>query len=171
VCEPQWKQPVSPSVPLASVSLNDDALAQDWKTCDSYIAYSAELLRISLLAISGLAALCLKINEKSPDTMSQLLLNFRGSLIALILAAGLSLFHRYIAVDSMAFHIESLRRRKRNRPDQTIEGRKIKSDAARVKHQDWFRDLLFRAASWMLLAAALSLIVGIGLAILAMTCV
>jgi hypothetical protein len=155
---------VDPWAPLGSIPLDDSALQSDWKACDGYIAYSAELLRISLLAISGLAALCLKVHEKGTNTETIPVSVFRNSFVALAIAAGLSLVHRYLANDAMAFHIEALRRRKRNRPARTENEKEIKSDAVLAKRQESFRNRLFRASNWALIGAALCLILGVVLA-------
>ncbi len=162
--EPQWEKPIPHSTPLGSVPVNNEALQHDWKVCDGYIAYSAELLRISLLAITGLAALCLKVHEKNTNPITMPVSVFRNAFIALIIAAGLSLAHRYLANDAMAFHIEGLRRRIRNRPGQTKNGRKIKSDATLAERQELFRNWIFRISNWVLIAAALCLIAGVALA-------
>jgi hypothetical protein len=84
--------------------------------------------------------------------------------VALAIAAGLSLIHRYLANDAMAFHIEALRRRKRNRPAQTENKKEIESDAVLAKRQESFRNWLFRASNWALIGAALCLILGVALA-------
>lgn len=158
------KGEVDPRAPLGSISLNDNALQSDWKACDGYIAYSAELLRISLLAISGLAVLCLKVHEKGTNNEIIPVSIFRTSFVALAIAAGLSLIHRYLANDAMAFHIEALRRRKRNRPTQMENKKKIESDAVLAKRQEVFRNWLFRASNWALIGAAVCLILGVLLA-------
>jgi hypothetical protein len=153
---------------LGSIPLNDGALQSDWKACDGYIAYSAEVLRISLLAISGLAALCLKVHAKNASVETVPVSVFRDSFVALAIAAGLSLVHRYLANDAMAFHIEALRRRTRNRPEHNDNGKEIKSDIVLAKRQEYLRNRLFQAANWALIGAAVCLIVGVVLAGLSM---
>jgi hypothetical protein len=169
VCESKVDHPVSESATLGGVPLDADALELDWKVCDGYIAYSSELLRVSLLAIGGLAALSLKVHETDTPVTTLPISVFERAFIVLVIAAGLSLLHRYIANDSMAFHIEALRRRKRDRPELKVDGKIIaKSDLDLAIRQEVFRKWLFRLSNWTLIGSAAALIIGIGLAVSAM---
>ena len=147
--------PVDPSEALGNVSLNRDALDQDWKIADGYIAYSSELLRISLLAISGLAAIYLKDRSNV----------FTLPLIALVISAALSLLHRFLAIDSMAYHVSSLRRRRRRREAFTkADGKKVPSDEDVAKDEENSRNWRFKLSGVLLSASAATLILGIVLA-------
>ena len=151
--------PVDPSEALGNVSINKDALDQDWKIADGYIAYSSELLRISLLAISGMAAIYLK------DRGTFFTLPF----IALVISAALALLHRFTAIDSMAYHVSSLRRRRRKREEFTgADGKIIPSDEDVAKDEENSRDRRFKLSGVLLTSSAATLILGIVLAALAL---
>lgn len=146
---------VDSSEALGNVPLDKDALDQDWKIADGYIAYSSELLRISLLAISGMAAIYLK------DRGTFFTLPF----IVLVISAGLALLHRFTAIDSMAYHVSSLRRRRRNRGALTkADGRKIPSDEDVAKAEEKSRYWRFKLSGILLTTSAATLILGIVLA-------
>jgi hypothetical protein len=153
---------ISPLEALGNVPLVKDALDHDWKICDGYVAYSAELLRISLLAISGLAALCLKVRDirTGPGTLP--LAAFTQPFIVLSLAAILSLAHRFIAIDAMAFHIASLRFRRRKRPPSVNrKSERVDSDEVCAAGEEASRDRRLKAAEWLLIVAAGTLVIGI----------
>jgi hypothetical protein len=147
--------PVDPSETLGNVPLNKDVLDQDWKIADGYIAYSSELLRISLLTISGMAAIYLK------DRGTFFTLPF----IVLVVSAALALLHRFTAIDSMAYHVSSLRRRRRKRKAFTnADGKKIPSDEDVAKDEENLRIWRFKQSGVLLTASATTLILGIVLA-------
>lgn len=80
---------------------------------DRYVAFSSELVRMSLL---GLAAIGFYLKEfvaspnapiTDPIGWFNLLLGFAGFLLAIAVACGL--LHRYYATDGFAFHLNALR--------------------------------------------------------------
>ena len=147
--------PVDPSEALGNVPLNKDALDQDWKIADGYIAYSSELLRISLLAISGMAAIYFR------DRGTFFTLPF----IALVISAALVLLHRFLANDSMAYHVSSLRRRRRNRKAfMKADGKEIPCDEDVAKAEENARNWRLKLSGALLSASAAALIIGIVLA-------
>jgi hypothetical protein len=103
---------------LGEISINNDAFELDLKINDGYQNYSAELLRLSLLALSGLGAVWLKLyltpGELRPSASKGIFLLL--AFLSISLAAGTALIHRYTAADSLAYHLTALRRRARNRP-------------------------------------------------------
>lgn len=84
----------------------------DFEICDRYINFSSELLRISLLALTGLGAfILLTFNPDSNIkfiTLDKVCLIVVTSLFALCTAA--TLFHRYHASDYLSYHIAYLRK-------------------------------------------------------------
>lgn len=80
---------------------------------DRYVAFSSELVRMSLL---GLAAIGFYLKEfvasgnapiETPVTWFNLLLGFAGLLLAIAVACGL--LHRYYATDGLSYHLNALR--------------------------------------------------------------
>jgi hypothetical protein len=98
---------------LGEQTINKEAFELDLKINEGYQQYSAELLRLSLLAITGLSAVWLKI--QFPDHpiaaigagFSKLLF---ASFALLCVSAAAALTHRYTAADSLAYHLTMLRR-------------------------------------------------------------
>jgi hypothetical protein len=112
---PQVLPDLSPDLSLGFVQLSNEALEQDWKVTDGYVSYSSELLRLALLAITGIAAVCIKLLDKG-EPLSASVRTFIVPLTLLLMSSGCALAHRYVSADSMYFHIEGLRRILRNRP-------------------------------------------------------
>jgi hypothetical protein len=88
----------------------------DLSVLDRYQAFSAEMLRISLLGLSGLGALIFKIFFDQEHVTSQfqspaVRLGIMSSAIAFGFAATAALLHRYCSSDSMSCHLEMLRLR------------------------------------------------------------
>src|SRR6185369_10431945 len=85
----------------------------DLELLDRYVAFSSELVRMSLL---GLAAIGFYLKEfvasgnapfADPVTWFNLLLGFAGFLLAIAVACGL--LHRYYATDGLSYHLNALR--------------------------------------------------------------
>ena len=117
-----YQLPVSPEIP-------PDGLKHDWELLDRYQAFSAELLRISLLAIAGVGYLLTQLTGK--DTTLKVDVRAPGSrwaltaaLVGLGLSAGAALGHRYISSDSMACHISLFRKLLRGASPESIADEK-----------------------------------------------
>ncbi len=102
----------------------------DLELLDRYVAFSSELVRMSLL---GLAAIGFYLKEfvasgstpiEIPVAWFNLLLGFAGFLLAV--AAPFGLLHRYYATDGLAYHLNALRLSEQpNRADKAeTEGKK-----------------------------------------------
>src|ERR1700722_2316261 len=93
-----------PITPLGDQPINDEAVKIDFKINGGYQSYSAEILRISLLAISAVSAVWLKVYLPDVSThvpvvhptpsFGTLVL---GSFAALSVSAASALWHRYVA--------------------------------------------------------------------------
>ena len=83
----------------------------DFEILDRYINFSSELLRLSLLAITGIGSLImLSIGEKNDiHMMAQDQKYFFITILLFALTSGAALFHRFYASDSMSYHISYLR--------------------------------------------------------------
>lgn len=82
----------------------------DFEILDRYLNFSSELLRISLLAMGGFGAILL-INLKNENENLHLS-KFPSLFISICffsVCAGLALFHRFYASDSMSWYISYLR--------------------------------------------------------------
>lgn len=91
--------------------LNDSHYQPDFEIADRYINFSSELLRLSLLGITGFGTfLLLHFREEKPiEFSSSVKLWMLISVICWSATASFSLAHRYFASDSMAYHIAYLR--------------------------------------------------------------
>lgn len=117
---------------LGQVPVDKDAFELDVIINQGYNAYSAELLRLALLVITGLSALWLKVYLPDAPSKCGVLAasaarlpatewSFILAFVSAALSAGAALVHRYTSVDGLACHLEELRRRVRNRPGCTGE--------------------------------------------------
>src|ERR1039457_206413 len=111
---------------LGQVPVDNEAFGLDVKINEGYNAYSAELLRLALLVITGLSIVWLKVYF--PNPVSAKLVGLAGmffsiffmlAFVSAALSAGAALIHRYTSVDALACHLEAIRRRIRNRPERT----------------------------------------------------
>lgn len=85
----------------------------DFEIAEKYISFSSELLRLSLLAITGIGVLMMytfDTNSKLDLTICDKYL-FLAALLVFALAAGASLAHRFWASDSLSYHIAYLRKK------------------------------------------------------------
>ena len=96
----------------------------DFEILDRYINFSSELLRLSLLGISGFGTLLLLKYSKDIklelNESTKVLLFL--SVILWSLSSGFALAHRFFASDSMAYHIAYLRK---NEIEQKIGRKKL----------------------------------------------
>jgi hypothetical protein len=100
-------------------NLEENDFKPDFEIADRYINFSSELLRLSLFAISGIGALIILYIEKKEEVQ---LTDYDKWWIILIislfaLTAGVSLFHRFYASDSMSYHIAYLRKKTQEEKD------------------------------------------------------
>ena len=149
------------AVTLGQVSVNRDAFELDLKINEGYQAYSAELLRLALLVLTGLSAAWLQVYLPSGGPRSPVPL--RMSVLFLLafssasLSAGAALMHRYTAADSLTYHLTALRRRARCRP---ADGSRP-SDLDLAHRQERKRDGHFRWSARLLRSAAALLFAGL----------
>ncbi|HEX3684760.1 MAG TPA: hypothetical protein VHU83_19645 [Bryobacteraceae bacterium] len=135
---------------LGEISINKDAFDLDLKINEGYQNYSGELLRLALLILTGIAAVWVKLYLPVDNHPKALHLfnrvTFVCSFAATVIAAGAALVHRYTAADSLAYHLTSLRRRARNRPDAGPGA----SDVELADRQDRERDKRFKWSGTLL---------------------
>lgn len=153
--------------------VREEQYAADALLADRYTGYSAELLRVALLLLGALAWFATPggvgacIVAETPTVAAALAL----ALLAGVVAAALSLFHRYTATDALANHVYVLRQgallgtgsdaERRARAAKLANGRTLRR--VQLKRSDWF---LFIAAIALTVSVATAA-VGVGLAIVA----
>jgi len=153
--------------------VTEEQYAADALLVDRYTGYSAELLRVALLLLGALAWFATPggvgacIVAETPTVAGALAV----ALLAGVVAAALSLFHRYAATDALANHVYVLRHSALLGTGSDAERRKQSLKVAKgrellhlqLKRSDWF---LFVAAIALTVSVATAA-VGVGLAIVA----
>ena len=142
--------------PLGSLTGFKEAFEQDMRLLDGYVNYSAELLRMSLLAITGIATLCVTLHAQLKTSFHDLVWSFSPALCALVIASACALAHRFMATDSMAFHLASLRLHARAFGDAPDPG-----DAKEAKKQESGRKWRLLASERLLWSSAAALLIGV----------
>ena len=113
---------------LKDISLGEDAYKPDFEMSDKYEAFSAELLRLALLCVTGfgflISTICFK--DGSPTTFYNSLVESRWMLvigvIALTISAGAALGHRFLSSSCLGYQVQILRHLKRNETENwTLE--------------------------------------------------
>lgn len=161
-------EPAADKLTLGQVSVNRDAFDLDLKINDGYQTYSAELLRLALLVLTGLSAVWLKVympndghTHPVPFRMSIL---FLSAFASASLSAGAALMHRYTSSDSLAYHLTALRHRARNRPAQDSKP----SDVSIAENEERQRNIRFKWSLRLLQSSGALLFVGLLLFCLAL---
>lgn len=119
---PLPESPVLPTTRLESAaarqlghcSLPERTIEHDFAVQDRYQAFSAELLRISLLGLGvigiGASKVIFPEATTSFDLTDPIRLGVIAALAGFAVSAGAALVHRYASVDSLSWHIQSMRR-------------------------------------------------------------
>jgi hypothetical protein len=153
---------------LGGLSVDRDAYEADLAIVDRYQAFSAELLRLSLLAITGYGFLISNIDLHAPTTADDRVLLHPWTVLALIvgavafgLSAATALGHRYFATDCITHFVRRLRLTKRagNLLDDDGE-RQALLRAIRQEQQSLVNDV--DRCRWLLLASCVFLVLGAG---------
>lgn len=92
--------------------IDESQYKADFMICDGYIKFSSELLRLSLLAMGGFGALVLARLKGDGANFLERPGFFLTSMAFFALCAGISLFHRFYASDSMSWYVSLLRAEK-----------------------------------------------------------
>jgi hypothetical protein len=161
------------SVSLGEIAIDRDAFELDLKINEGYQSYSAEILRLSLLALTGLSFVWLKLYLPDKDSAFRDVSSFGvyGSLgaafLAFVLSSGAALLHRNTASESLAYHLTTLRRYKRRRPARSDRPSDLELAARDTAKRDWF----FKLSGLLLSASAVLLVIGVLAFGVAMFCV
>jgi hypothetical protein len=162
----KMSEPAADRLTLGQVSVNRDAFDLDLRMNDSYQAYSAELLRLALLVLTGLSAVWLKVYlpEHTRVVPLRMSILFLSAFASAALSAGAALMHRYTSSDSLAYHLAALRLRARNRPAQGSKP----SDVSFAEKEERQRNIRFKWSSRLLASSSTLLFVGLLLFCLAL---
>jgi len=148
-------------IALGHYPLPGNTFEHDLSVSDRYQSFSAELLRLALLGITAIGFIITNILFRttspadSPVQPAKALSPEFKSFVALSLAflgasALCALLHRYYGADSIAYHLESLRRDIRQAP----------KDDELAKKERAGRRQRFRFSGWLLISSAIFLWLG-----------
>lgn len=104
---------------LGLISVPDRTIEHDLTLLERFQEFSAELLRVALIAISAIGFVVSRIAFPEKDAkllgispaIKYLIV---ASLVLLAISAAAALIHRYYAVDCMSWHLQAMRRYVRN---------------------------------------------------------
>jgi hypothetical protein len=140
---------------------------EDFKLLDHYQAFSAEVVRVSLLAIGAVGALYAIKPDDSPLGLGRTEVKwlFCLSLSAFGVAIAISLLHRYVATDFMAcqVNLDRLRLAPAHKSSKEIE--------KEIREEEEARDTASRWAKWTVYAGPLFLAIGAACLALAFSCI
>jgi hypothetical protein len=147
---------------LGTIPLPSETIEHDFTMLERYQEFSAELLRVSLIAISAIGYAFSKVLFSDTSEKTATLNYGTKCLVILALAflcfsSGTALLHRYAAVDSMSWHLQALRRSIRNQGEDSV-----------CTGKEFHRRLVrFHISRWAIALSALSLAIGVILVVLA----
>ncbi len=124
-----------------------DGFEQDLAVGDRNVSFSAELLRLALLAIAGVGYLLKKPASAAAISADPGLLIWTAMLMGLCVAAALA--HRYIAADMLASQLKFAR----------LGDRSLESDQAKME-KEMAREWRLKSAGPLLAIAALFFLAG-----------
>lgn len=124
-----------------------DGFDQDLAVGDRNVAFSAELLRLALLAIGGVGYLLKTPTARAPISADPGLLIATAILMALCGASALA--HRYIASDMLASQLKFAR----------LRDHRLESDQAQAE-KEWAREWRLKSAGPLLAICALFFLAG-----------
>jgi len=144
---------------LGIVSLPAGTIEHDFAMLAKFQDYSAELLRLSLLGITAIGFAVSQVLLGKPSEMKPALLTLQTSKWPLYAALGLfclsataALYHRYTSADSLAWHLQAMRRYMRASTED-ISRAKLETNARWYRFQ-WSQRGLQVAAGCLALGEA-----------------
>ncbi|MDX6529238.1 MAG: hypothetical protein QOH41_1528 [Blastocatellia bacterium] len=137
-------------------TISETEYKADLEVLDRYQAYSAEVARLAILTIIGFGfLLSFAFYQGGRTQFGDALLRHKyvltTGILALGIAVGLALAHRYVSTDSMSVLIRNIRIYK--------SGGIFKPDYVRDQAAQLFRR--FRLSGWLIAAASIFLVVGV----------
>lgn len=137
---------------LGTAALDEKAYAADFALLDRYQGFSAELLRIALVAVAAFGFLLEQFGLAWIPSGGRIVAI--GSLVLLTLSAGFALAHRYLSSDGMFHHLRLLRLAQRPKTPQTEQ-------KAGVDREQ--RALRYQLSGYALGLSSVALLLGVGL--------
>ena len=172
---------------LGELGLSNDKVSNDFTLADKYQAFSAELIRISLIGL-GVSAYFFKdgFNDVKTKSFISLVMNspdlkrlFYWSILSFAVSASFALFYRYFSSDALAFQLRYLRLKMLDQDDaikkrleniNTALKKEEKENITEEKLREyifdqtnlerWKRNIILKICSWTLILATLALVVG-----------
>lgn len=151
---------------LGGLPLDKEACEPDLQVVDRYQSFSSELLRLSLLGITGYGFLIANIVLKATTTAEQYVLLGPWTVwtliigaVALGLSAATALGHRYFSTDCLTHFVRRLRATKRSAAlaEGTAE-HAILVQTVNQEQRSLEKDVEF--CRWLLIASSLFLVLG-----------
>lgn len=153
---------------IQSLRVDEDIYKADLAILDRYQSFSAELLRIALLGISGYGFLATNLLCKeqiwSNKNQNQLALHatqwfFAFGLIALGATTAMALAHRYYSTDSVTHLVKRIRlmQRLENMADDDPQRQEIEGE---IEQQKQCLRSDFCTSSWLFKYASIALFIG-----------
>lgn len=149
-----------------SISIDEDTYKVDLAVVDRYQAFSAELLRLSLLGITGYGFLLSQIVFKGSESVLFLhsLSNYRWLLGLGVLVLGLSsafaLGHRYFSTDCITHYVRLLRLQKQYSELGENDPQVVRlEEAIDYESKSLRRDL--KRCKWLLVFSSILLFLGV----------
>ena len=154
---------------LAEIPLDEEEYKPDLEVTDRYQKFSAELLRISLLAISIFGFLLKEaifnkdLSARYSNTFISAKYWFVSGLVALVFAAAFALVHRFVSSDCIAYQIRYLRLKRVRDEALKNTGERDAGISWNSEMQDEKKDLKIRLkrGGRTLFAAAVALALGV----------
>lgn len=145
---------------LGQIGLPNNAFDLDLRINEGFQNYAAELLRISLLVMTGLAVVWLRLifTDKSAVTRDlSFIVSYSTSFISLVVSASAALFHRNTAAYGLTYQLEALRLLTRDRPGR--DGKQSDKEIAQGHRRRAKRN--YRISGQLLKLSMVALICGI----------
>lgn len=125
----------------------------DLEMLKQYQSFSGELLRLSLLGLTGISVIIFTVIKENNDLGNTPRYFIISSAILFGVSSAAALAHRYCSSDSLAFQLSILRRELRNRPGDESHP----SDKDGAETEEKARKFMFRCATLSLLAGSAAL--------------
>ncbi|OXB25351.1 hypothetical protein B0A80_01580 [Flavobacterium tructae] len=167
---------------LSNIPINEDNYKVDFIILEKYQSFSSEILRLSLLGLTIYGFLItnviFKITDKEDKLMSiesfsdNKVLLLLGA-VTLILAALVTLGHRYLSTHCMTHFIKGLRLRQNiSEIESTVANDKNEfiTLSKKIDNEQSSFEKNFNLCGWLLFASCLFLITGILIVTIALAC-
>jgi hypothetical protein len=161
-----------PAKSLADIALDEEVYAADFALGERYQAFSSEIVRLALLGIAGYGFLLAEVAPSDSIASSEFFARLRqlaplliAGLLALGLAVGCALAHRFFSTDCLAHQITIVRLLRRREGAEWKEDERLENEQRLAsERKDQLADL--RRCTLLLQGSALLLFVGAAITVL-----